>query len=103
MQKGLFAATLLAALAFVGGDSKEAHAGSPFFLSVGGPRGGLSIGTGYGFGYGGGGFYRRGPVAPRGVTLGYRGGFSPYYRPLPPARGYYVPPRRACDFGYYGY
>ena len=103
MQKGLFAATLLAALTLVGVDSQEAQAGTPFQLSIGGPRGGLSIGTGYGFGRGyGGGFYGPGRVVPRGFAVGYRG-----FAPLPPPRvryhQHYVVPRRSCDYGYGGY
>lgn len=68
MKKGIFAIALVAALAFVGAQSHEAEAGTPFFVQIGGPRGGLSIGTGYG-GFRGPYGYRR--AYPFGVTRGY--------------------------------
>ena len=103
MKQGIFAAALATVLVF-GFSGGEAKADTPFFISVGGPRGGVSFGSGYGLGYGrgGGGFYHRRVTAyPFGVTT--RGLHRGYYRP----RGHYhhhhhrVPVRRGYGYGCY--
>ena len=90
MKTGILAVALIAALAFVGSDAQKAEAGTPFFVQIGGPRGGISIGSGYG-GYGsylGNTGYRRLPDYPFGVTRGYS--------------AYRVPRTRYYDYGHGG-
>jgi|GEM_PF-6198689 len=117
MNKLVCTTVLAAGLAFFGTGAEEAHAGnSAFFLSVGGPRGGLSYSSGFRSAFAGGGFGGgRGYGWDRGYGGGYYGRRVPvtYARPIPRQSFYdgyrrdayrrdsY---RRPCDRGgYYGY
>ena len=111
MNKFICTAVLAAGLAFLGTGAEEAHAGnSSFFLSVGGPRGGLSYSSGFRSAFAGGGGYRYGgngsyygrrapqvyarPIARQSYYDGFR---RDSYR-----RGYYGPSRSRGGY-FYGY
>ena len=109
MKKFVLAIACVAGFALLGAGAQDAQAGTPFSLSIGGPRG-INVRSGYGGrgrygsgfrgGYGGGngyargnhsGFYQRRAPVPYGVTFGggYNGRRSNY--------------RPSCDRGFYRY
>lgn len=108
MSKFLFVATMLGALSCVGFDTQEAQAGTPFFLSIGGPRG-VNVATGghrYGGGargFGGYGRYGGGQRYGHGMhhNVGYGGyGGGLHGRYVAPRGHFHAPPRRSCGYGY---
>lgn len=104
MQKVFFAVACLTAIVFVGVDSNQATARSPFVVQVGGP-GGITISSGRRFS----GYYNRRPAPPYGVTTGFSHRHYSAYGAPHGHYGYYPPARRSCDYGYgygrgyYGY
>lgn len=104
MKKYVMALAMGTALVFTGSSLKEAEAGN-YFVEVSGPRGAITVGSGYGYGNRArGGYSYRSQLPPYGFTrdlLNY-GRISNRYQ-----RGYYARPlpaprRRGRDYGYYG-
>ena len=110
MKRGVLAVALVAALAMVGSEAKEAEAGSPYYLQAGGPRVQINVGSGYG-GYRSAGYrsfvygstHRQLP--PYGFTKRNFAVNANYYGDR--YQGYSArrpPRRRGCDHGHgYGY